>query len=248
MAEIPERKLELVRKLLAVAEHPGTDPTEAAVYLEKAYAVMAAYGIEQAMLANAGLVADEVSDLTVTVGNPYQADRRALLAGVASALRCRAIYWRSGRESVVRVVGFGSDLAVVELLFTSLCLQMGSGVLRVRAPEGGATVSFRKSWMAGFVHRVCERLGEAERRAAADSPSGGRSAELVLVDRRAEVSRVYEELFPRVRRAGRRRLRDWSGWEDGRAAGDRADLEDARVGSRKPSGSIEGEPGDRIPR
>ncbi|GAA0966920.1 DUF2786 domain-containing protein [Acrocarpospora macrocephala] len=241
MTGIPERKLELVRKLLAVAEHPGTDPTEAAVYLEKAYAVMAAYGIEQAMLADAGMVADEVGQLTVTVGNPYQADRRALLAGVAAALRCRAIYWRSGRESVVRVVGFGSDLAVVELLFTSLCLQMGSGVLRVRAPEGLATVSFRKSWMAGFVHRVCERLGEAERRAAADSAAstaGGRSAELVLVDRRAQVSRVYEEMFPRVRRGARRRLRDWSGWEDGRAAGDQADLEAPRVGSQRPAGLI----------
>ncbi|GIH26747.1 hypothetical protein Aph01nite_50570 [Acrocarpospora phusangensis] len=240
MAGIPERKLELVRKLLAVAEHPGTDPTEAAVYLEKAYAVMAAYGIEQAMLADAGLVADEVGQLTVRVGNPYQADRRALLAGVAAASRCRAIYWRSGRESVVRVVGFGSDLAVVELLFTSLCLQMGSGVLRVRAPEGGSTVSFRKSWMAGFVHRVCERLGEAERRAAAESapPEGsrGRSAELVLVDRRARVSRVYEELFPRVRRGGRRRLRDWSGWEDGRAAGDRADLDEGRLGPGRAGG------------
>lgn len=233
MNEIPERKLELVRKLLAVAEHPNTGATEAAVYLEKAYAVMAAYGIEQAMLADAGKLADGVGSLTIRVGNPYQPDRRTLLAGVASVLRCQSIYRRVGAESEVQVVGFWSDLALVEMLFTSLCLQMASGVLRVVAPPGHATVSYRKGWMAGYVNRVCERLRTAERRAAADAePVGGRSTELVLLDRRAEVSRVYEQMFPHVRRAGRRSLSDWSGWSSGRAAGDRADLGGSRVGSR----------------
>jgi hypothetical protein len=232
MGEIPERKLELVRRLLAVAEHPNTGETEAAVYLEKACAVMAAYGIEQAMLADAGKVADGVGSVTIRVGNPYQPDRRALLAGVAEVLRCRSIYRRVGAESEVQVVGFRSDLVLVEMVFTSLCLQMASGMLRVVVPPGHAVVSYRKGWMAGFVSRVCERLRSAERVAAARAePAGGRSTELVLLDRRAEVSRVYEQMFPRVRRAGRRSLSDWSGWSSGQAAGDHADLGGGRVGS-----------------
>ncbi len=233
MGGVPERKLELVRRLLAVAEHPNTGEAEAAVYLEKACAVMAAYGIEQAMLADAGKVADGVGSLTIRVGNPYRPDRRALLAGVAAVLRCRSIYRRVGAESEVQVVGFRSDLALVEMVFTSLCLQMASGVLRVVVPPGHATISYRKGWMAGYVNRVCERLRAAERTAAARAePVGGRSTELVLLDRGAEVSRVYEQMFPHVRGAGRRALTDWSGWSSGQAAGDRADLGGGRVGSR----------------
>ncbi|WP_214105480.1 DUF2786 domain-containing protein [Acrocarpospora catenulata] len=226
---IPERKLDLVRKLLAVAEHPGTDPVEAAVYLEKAYAVMAAHGIQQAMLADTGQLEDQIERLAVRVGNPYQADRRALLAGVAEALRCRAVYRRSASESLVEVIGFTSDLAAVELLYTSLSLQMASGAVRAAVPAGSAVVGFRKGWMAGFTIRVCERLRAAARQAAATASEGGRSAELVLVDRRTQVARVYADLYPDARRGSRRRLRDWSGWEDGRAAGDAADLERPRM-------------------
>ncbi|MEZ0070946.1 DUF2786 domain-containing protein [Planotetraspora sp. GP83] len=234
--KIPERKLELVRKLLAVAEHPNTSETEAAIYLERACGIMAAYGIEQAMLADAGKVADEVGCVTIRVGNPYQPDRRTLLAGVAAALRCQSIYRKIGQVSEVQVVGYESDLALVEMLFTSLCLQMASGVLRVAAPPGHTTISYRKSWMAGYVNRVCERLRAAERRAAQEAePVTGRSTDLVLLDRRAEVSRVYQQMFPQVRRAGRRALSDWSGWSSGRAAGDRADLGGTRLGARSRS-------------
>ncbi|WP_285706443.1 DUF2786 domain-containing protein [Microtetraspora sp. NBRC 16547] len=242
MNEIPERKLELIRKLLAVAEHPNTGEAEAAVYLEKACALMAAYGIEQAVLADAGRVRDEVDHLTIEVGNPYQPDRRALLAGVAAALRCRTIYRKTGSVSRVQVVGYRSDLDLVEMLFTSLCLQMASGVLRVAVPPGHTTISYRKSWMAGYVNRVCERLRAAESAAVRDAerattPAAGRSTDLVLRDRAAQVGRVYEQMFPNVRRAGRRALSDWSGWAGGRAAGDRADLGGSRLGA-PPQASI----------
>jgi hypothetical protein len=55
----------------------------------------------------------------------------------------------------------------------------------------------------------------------------------VLLDRHAEVSRAYAQMFPHVRTAPRRRLSDWSGWSRGRAAGDRADLGGTRVGSTR---------------
>ncbi|WP_067170089.1 DUF2786 domain-containing protein [Microtetraspora niveoalba] len=240
MNEIPERKLELIRKLLAVAEHPNTGEAEAAVYLERACALMSAYGVEQAVLADAGRVRDEIDQLTIEVGNPYQPDRRSLLAGVAAALRCRTIYRKVGSVSRVQVIGYRSDLGLVEMLFTSLCLQMASGVTRVPVPPGHTVISFRKSWMAGYVNRVCERLRAAQRAAAggaegAGTPVGGRSTELVLRDRVAEVRRVYEQMFPDVRRAGRRALSDWSGWAGGRAAGDRADLGGSRLGAVRPA-------------
>ncbi|MGI5488682.1 DUF2786 domain-containing protein [Microtetraspora malaysiensis] len=236
MNEIPERKLELIRKLLAVAEHPNTGAAEATVYLEKACALMSAYGVEQAVLADAGQVRDEVDQLTIEIGNPYQPDRRSLLAGVAFALRCRTIYRKVGAVSRVQVIGYRSDLDLVEMLFTSLCLQMASAVVREPVPSGHTTISFRKSWMAGYANRVCERLRAAEKAAAMDADragaaGGGRSTELVLRDRVAEVRREYERMFPHVRRAGRRTMSDWSGWAGGRAAGDRADLGGSRVGA-----------------
>src|SRR5687767_7762290 len=91
-AAVPESLLAKVRALLAKAEHENTSPREAEAYTAKAGELMARYGIERAMLADADPGSDLVADREIALMAPYALDKRDLLAQVAGPLRCRVIY------------------------------------------------------------------------------------------------------------------------------------------------------------
>jgi hypothetical protein len=235
-------KLDTVRKLLAKAEGAAT-PAEAEIYTAKAVELMARHGIDQALLAArggaGGAGGDAIATCRIPVADPYSAGKARLLAWTASALRCRAVLHETGggRVAAVTVLGFASDRARVELLYTSLLLQ-ASGEMTVLRPAwtGESVAAYRRSWLHGFAVRVHERLVEAEARAAAErevagdpaatpsSPSAtAGSVALVLADRVARVDQAYAESFPQVGRARQARL-SGSGYAAGARAGARADL------------------------
>jgi hypothetical protein len=229
-------KLDTIRKLLAKADGAAT-PEEAQTYTEKAVAMMARHGIDEALLAaSLGPEApgrDEIGTSHIPMADPYSAGKARLLAWTASALRCRAVLHEAGggRVSAVTVLGFGSDRAHVELLYTSLLLQAGTQLVALRPEWAGESVAaYRRSWLHGFAVRVHQRLLAAEAAALADTPSptsasaaGGRSVALVLADRTDRVERAYAEAFPRLGQARRATL-SGSGYAAGDRAGTRADL------------------------
>ena len=228
-------KLDTVRKLLAKADGAAT-PAEAEVYTAKAVELMARHGIDEALLGAAAPHRDEVATCRIPVADPYSAGKARLLAWTASALRCRAVLHEAGggRVAAVTVLGFASDRARVELLYTSLLLQASAQLARQRpAWVGESVAAYRRSWLHGFAVRVHQRLVEAEARAAESAaaaraspsagPSAGPSVALVLADRRARVDRAYAEEFPQIGRARHARL-SGSGYAAGTQAGARADL------------------------
>ena len=226
-------KLDTVRKLLAKADGAAT-PAEAEVYTAKAVELMARHGIDEALLGAAAPHRDEVATCRIPVADPYSAGKARLLAWTASALRCRAVLHEAGggRVAAVTVLGFASDRARVELLYTSLLLQASAQLARQRpAWVGESVAAYRRSWLHGFAVRVHQRLVEAEARAAesaaraspSSGPSAGPSVALVLADRRARVDRAYAEEFPQIGRARRAQL-SGSGYAAGAHAGARADL------------------------
>ncbi|HEX3260423.1 MAG TPA: DUF2786 domain-containing protein [Pseudonocardia sp.] len=228
-------KLDTVRKLLAKADGAAT-PAEAEVYTAKAVELMARHGIDEALLGAAAPHCDEVATCRIPVADPYSAGKARLLAWTASALRCRAVLHEAGggRVAAVTVLGFASDRAWVELLYTSLLLQASAQLARQRpAWVGESVAAYRRSWLHGFAVRVHQRLVEAEARAAESAaaaraspsagPSAGPSVALVLADRRARVDRAYAEEFPQIGRARQTRL-SGSGHAAGAQAGARADL------------------------
>ena len=226
-------KLDTVRKLLAKADGAAT-PEEAETYTAKAVEMMARHGIDEALLAaslDPGAPGrDEIGTSRLTMADPYSAGKARLLAWTASALRCRAVLHEAGggRVAAVTVLGFASDRARVELLYTSLLLQAGTQLVGVRPQWPGESVAaYRRSWLHGFAVRVHRRLVEAEGRAEAEARSApaaaGPSVALVLADRTARVEQAYAEAFPRVGRARQSRL-SGSGHAAGDRAGSRADL------------------------
>ena len=130
---------------------------------------MARHGIDEALLAAAAPHRDEVATCRIPVADPYSAGKARLLAWTASALRCGRSCTRpaGGRVAAVTVLGFASDRARVELLYTSLLLQASTQLARQRPAWAGESVAaYRRSWLHGFAVRVHQRLVEAEARAA----------------------------------------------------------------------------------
>ncbi len=241
-----------VRKLLAKAEDPAATAEEAETYTAKAAELMAAYGIDRALLAEQCPDSDSVGDRVVVLDAPYARDKSALLSSVAFALRCRAVRriryvgTRATKEVSIHLFGFDSDLLRVEILFTSLLVQAQTALVRVDAPPWESLAAYRRSWLAGFTAAVARRLHEAEERAAAEAQAaqdgaGGRpgtgagedrSVALVLVDRSSRVEAAVDAEYPRLGTARTRRL-SGSGGRSGWQAGQRADLGDgARVGGQ----------------
>jgi hypothetical protein len=230
-----------IRKLLTKAEDPATTPQEAELYTAKATELMAAYGIDRALLAVAEPSLDVVGDRVIDLDRPYAADKADLLGTVAVRLGCRPVRrtrLRAGvKEISLHMFGHQSDLQRVEILFTSLLVQAMHALARTPVPRYDHPAAFRRSWLAGFSQSIGQRLAMAELAAAAQAEdrfaARGTSAALVLADRSVAVQSARDAAYPVLGRASPRRL---SGRGHGRgwAEGQRADLGGTRlVGGRR---------------
>jgi hypothetical protein len=230
-------KLATIKALLAKAEDPAASPEEAEAYFAKAADLMAKHGIEQAMLAETKPETDQLASRFFDIKGKYIPDRSALLFSITHALGAQNVYWRlydpaTGKHyRNIKVYAHESTLERIEMLFASLQLQLLNGLKHTRPQYGESTTAYRKSWMAGFASSVRKRLAQAEETALREAAQegGGASTELVLVKREAAVEQYFKRAHPKVKAAARRRLTG-SGWLDGKAAGDRADLGQSRLG------------------
>ena len=143
-----------VRKLLAVAEHPTTPAGEADAAARAAERLIAKYAIDEAMLQLAAEIRTKPESRTIVVETPYASAKTVLVGAVANAHGVRAVTLRGEDTTRVTLVGFPSDLQVVELLYTSLLLQATTS-LRRQSVTGRA---FRRSFLIGFAGEVSERL------------------------------------------------------------------------------------------
>ncbi|EXG80467.1 DUF2786 domain-containing protein [Cryptosporangium arvum] len=232
-----DAKLAVIRKLLAQAEDAAASPAEAETFTAKAAELMARYGVDRAMLADGDETADGIADREIPVDPPYARDKFGLLAGIARAMGLRVVHKSGyrGRDTTALLFGFASDIERAEILFTSLLLQAVRGVLAARVPPGEHVAAYRRSWIVGFSATIHHRLAEAEERARAQTTStsaAGRSAEVVLADRRRVVDTRFAEAFPRLGTMGPRYL-SGSGHREGAAAGHRADLGVTSLRSRQ---------------
>lgn len=246
-----ERMLIRVRALLAKAESTAYQD-EAAALTAKAHELMAAHAIDLALIEEqTGRGEIEVRHLHIEA--PYPKEKATLLSGVAWANRCRVIIGldsdtvkrlagedpsqlkRGGRHTTM--IGYGTDLDIVELLYTSLHLQAVNLMLNhgsVTNPWGeNRTKSFRRSFLAAFASTIAERLEENRLVATetADEATGG-SVLPVLVDRSDRVDERVGELFPQL---GTLRLSvsNSAGVRAGHDAGAQADIGTSRLKGRQ---------------
>jgi uncharacterized protein DUF2786 len=238
-AEAPGTLLERVRKLLSKAESEGVTPAEAEALTAKAAELMAKYGIDRALLAARRPETDRPSDRVIEIGNPWARVQAHLLCGIAAAMRCQCVILPSRSPgSRIHVFGFTSDIERSEVLYTSLLVQMWQGLMAAAVPSGSHSPrAWRRSWLLGFATAVVQRVRDAEEAAArqataAPTPSG-QNAALVLADRSQVVKRTLDQAYPVTRKS--RLTYTGSGYGDGYANGQRADIGHTRLRQTGPA-------------
>jgi hypothetical protein len=225
-----ERVLRRIRGLLAKAESTEF-PEEAESLTGKAQELMTRHAVDAALLGEGLPPADGVATRRVHVADPYVRAKMQLLAAVAEANDVRLVWYQS--LGIANLVGGRPDLDAVELLFTSLLLQVAQGLAAAERQAGrrSASRTFRRAFLLGYAQRIGERLQAARSRATAEA-AAERGVDLlpVLRSHREAVDSALADLFPQVRTTRSRSSVDAGGWHAGRALAERAD-----VGQRRSS-------------
>ena len=229
-AAVPDdaRALRRIRALLTKAESTEF-PEEAEALTGKAQELMTRHAVDAALLAGGAQARTDVATRRVHVDDPYVQAKVQLLGAVADANGVRLVWYRG--LGIATLVGLPADLDAVELLFTSLLLQVGQGLAAAERAVGRAPASraFRRAFLLGYAGRIGERLtGARERATRAAAEEQGVDLLPVLRSRQVAVDDAFTELFPRVRSSRSRSPVDGAGFRAGRAAADAAD-----VGSRR---------------
>jgi hypothetical protein len=222
------KTLSVIRALLAQAQGT-TFPAEAEAFAAKAQALMSRYSIDAAFLdqrRDPGH-ASGVRTRRVHLDHPYTKEKVHLLSQIGSANRVRVVY--AEFHATATIVGFGADLDLVELLFTSLLVQATTALNHATAEFGrGSTTAFRKGFWLAYAVRVGERLAQADQEARAEAQAEYGAALLPLLAERAEaVDAVIDELFGSLKTM-RSRSVDAQGWHAGRTAADLASFASER--------------------
>jgi hypothetical protein len=203
---------------------------------------MAKYGIDRALLGKARPGSDKPDDRKIDIDNPWARVQTHLLCGIASAMRCQAVLLpRAGSGSRVHIFGFQSDIERTDVLYTSLLLQMWSGLKQAEVPAWSRSPrAWRRSWLLGFISAVVARIRAAEAAAVTDATRGeaaGTGTDLVLADRRQIITRNLAEAYPVTRKT--QMTYSGSGYGAGHAEGQKADI-GQRAAARRRQGSIGG--------
>jgi len=233
-------KLETVRKLLAKAEAEGTTPQEAEALTAKAAELMARYGIDRARLGALHPETDKPGSKIIDIDNPWAQVRAHLLAGISGAMGCQCVLLSpKGSGARIHVFGYESDLERADILYTSLLLQMASGLRQAARPAYVPSVrAWSRSWLLGFTTAVITRVKAAEENAlgaarAEDEAAGGPSTALVLADRSLRVRNELSTAYPVTRKT--RITYSGKGYSDGYSKGQRADIGGKPVSNRQRS-------------
>ena len=233
-----------VRKLLNQAEDPAATPEEAQAFTMKAQELMTRYAIDLAMVVDA-VHADQLTGRGWDLPGPYAGQKVLLVNAVAQTNDCRAIYTNlGGGRKRIEVIGYAHDVEWVRTLSASLDIQMLSALAAaVRAkPAHVHGRTFSVGFVEGFAREVHGRLRQARRQAVAGADAArvaegaattSSSVALVLVAKSERVEDEFKVRHPQTRTVARQvKLRSWSGYEPGRAAGRQASLARGSLGGR----------------
>jgi hypothetical protein len=223
------KTLTRIRALLAKAESTEF-AAEAEAFTGKAQDLMTRHAIDEALLAEGTGGSVDVQGIRVLIHHPYALEKAGLLDVIARANRSRAVW--NDFASCMTVLGVPTDLAQVEMLFTSALVQATRAMTRAGQEPGSVSSdrssAFRRAFLNAYAIRIGERLT-----ASAEAATASYGTDLVPVfQRQAEAIDVeLERLFPHITTGSRRAMFDARGWAAGTRAADSAVLPAGEVGA-----------------
>jgi hypothetical protein len=232
-----------VRAILSQAEST-TFEAEAETFMAKAQELIARHAIDTALLWSRSARTTKPVTIRIPIDDPYADQKSMLLHVVADSSQCRAVI--HGDLGLMSLVGFPSDVAACEMLYTSLLVQAQTAMQAeaATAPPGARVRgrSFRSSFLQAYASRIGKRLQEinvavtndVETERAALSAAEP-SLLPVLVERKEAVDAEVDDLFGELTKTPFKRTYDALGWARGDAAGERAELSPAVVGAQRPA-------------
>jgi Protein of unknown function (DUF2786) len=243
VAAVDDPVLVRVRALLAQAESTTFD-AEAAAFTAKAQELMARHAIDAAVLWASSERDERPTTIRVPTDDPYADIKALLLHHVAVRSRCRSV--RHVRYGLVSVIGFASDVASAELLFTSLLVQAQVALHAEGAKAApGARArsrSFRSSFLLSYTRRVDQRLAQINAAVEDGSVDDRCSLLPVLAARDDVVDEAVAEMFGELRSDVVRGGSDVAGWVRGKLAADLAQLTFADLAAAHDGGADASQP------
>lgn len=248
--------IEKISKLLAQANSAAKvgNHTEADAFTEKAFALMAKYDIDAAMIKNAtGEVKDELTVEDFLIEGEFGIDKTELFFAITRGVGARALRYRKRvpgtRQTYIntmRVWGYESQIKRIKLLYEFLVPQMISGSASAASiVTWESKRSYRKTWMDGFGSAICGRLQRAQQQAVVEADQeeagSGTGAALVLADKNARAKSFFDDANTKTLKNGRkvnkfttqRRTLSGTGHGAGYEAGKRASLGDNTIGGSR---------------
>jgi hypothetical protein len=218
--------LQRIRALLTKAESTEFQ-AEADAFTAKAQELMHRLRLDgataQALIGEAGGTGPTASAIRIAVDDPYVGQKMGLLGAVARANDACVV--EHPGLGLATVVGPSSILRHVDLIFTSLLVQVQAAMARAASETaaGGHERSrrFRGSFIAAFAVRIDQRLGRERDRVFSRAPA---DALPVLARDAADVDALVDALFGDLQRVRSRRPTDTAGWLAGTSAADAASL------------------------
>ncbi|MEH0146614.1 DUF2786 domain-containing protein [Corynebacterium sp. Q4381] len=226
---------EKVQKLLnQAADRQGTPEGDS--FYDKAFTLMATYGFDERDL-TALDEGDRPTYKTYTFSGSYTDMQSRLLHAIAGALHCTGFHRSASCSTRVKeatIFGLGRHLERVDMLYSLLLpVMMAKARGLQKESEFDSLVVSRRSFMAGFAHRIAERLQAAEETVASSNEGYG----LVLVGDLSAAQTARDEyavdhgLAIGAARASKRSL-DPAAFFQGQDAGSMTDIGQTRVQAR----------------
>ena len=229
-----ETKLQdMIRKVEALLERSQntTFPEEAASCQAKAQELMTKYQIEDSSLFGSGKTGIIISK-KVEIQTPYIIDKAILLNNIAKPNFCKVL---RGRNYAV-IYGYESD---IELVLTMYRMLLNDMIVRMMVEldefrknpihELTSTISWKKSFFAGYAQTVGERLRKAksEQISQVSKQTGSDKFALVVKTKESELEEYWKNVY-RVPSSGRQ-LTSANGYNSGTSSGSRADIGQGRI-------------------
>lgn len=124
MSDKTTKVMQLVRDLLARAEHPNTPAPEQELCFQRAHKLMLQHAIDEAALRSSQTTQERRKPVVrewgwMDKGSEYSAYLRSMLDGIVRTNRCEAVIGTPDWKSVT-LVGFSEDADWCEMLYTSV--------------------------------------------------------------------------------------------------------------------------------